>query len=156
MAKLCMYSFIVMVYPFCSGVYIHREQAIIAAQGVQIGIWPKPRRFRLLFLPEFIEVVNNYDATRKKWLHAELELKRHKALLLKSDIAQAALEVKLKHCRNQVDVEIKKRYKAEADFQYLVWLLLTLLHCPIGTRDLHCSKSLTFTMSWSVSNSWKM
>ncbi|XP_042171734.1 rac GTPase-activating protein 1 isoform X2 [Oncorhynchus tshawytscha] len=68
---------------------------------------------------EFIEVVNNYDATRKKWLHAELELKRHKALLLKSDIAQAALEVKLKHCRNQVDVEIKKRYKAEADFQYL-------------------------------------
>ncbi|XP_010889063.2 rac GTPase-activating protein 1 isoform X2 [Esox lucius] len=69
--------------------------------------------------PEFIEVVRNYDATRKKWLHAELELKRYKELLLKSDIAQAALEVKLKHCRNQVEVEIKKRYKAEADFQYL-------------------------------------
>lgn len=47
-------------------------------------------------MPEFIEVVKNYDATRKKWLHAELELKRHKELLVKSDIAQAALEVKLK------------------------------------------------------------
>lgn len=99
---------------------------------------PRPHHFDLLFLPEFIEVVNNFDAARKKWLHAELELKRHKALLLKSDIAQAALEVKLKHCRNQVDVEIKKRYKAEADFQYLVWLLLTLLHCPIGNHDLYC------------------
>ncbi|KAJ8012860.1 hypothetical protein DPEC_G00047260 [Dallia pectoralis] len=68
---------------------------------------------------EFIEVVKNYDAARKKWLFAEQELKRHKELLLKSDIAQAALEVKLKHCRNQVEVEIKKRYKAEVDFQYL-------------------------------------
>ena len=87
-------------------------------------------------MPEFIEVVKNYDATKRKWLPAELELKRHMELMVKSDIAQAALEVKLKKCRNQVNVEIKKRYKPEADFQHLVWIPLTLLGCPIGAHDL--------------------
>ncbi|CAB1346639.1 unnamed protein product [Coregonus sp. 'balchen'] len=48
----------------------------------------------------------NYDATKKKWLHAELELKRHKELLVKSDIAQVALEVKLKQCRNQEQTSV--------------------------------------------------
>ncbi|KAB5577434.1 hypothetical protein PHYPO_G00209910 [Pangasianodon hypophthalmus] len=68
---------------------------------------------------ELIEVVRNFEVVRKKWLHAELELKKYKELLVKSDVARAALEVKLKHARNQVDVEIKKRYKVEADYQYL-------------------------------------
>ncbi|XP_026127835.1 rac GTPase-activating protein 1 isoform X1 [Carassius auratus] len=68
---------------------------------------------------EFIEVVRNFEVARKKWLHAELELKKQKELLVKSDVARAALEVKLKHARNQLDVEIKKRYKAEADYQCL-------------------------------------
>lgn len=73
-----------------------------------------------LNLQEFIEVVKNFEAVQKKWLHAELELKKHKELLVKSDVARSALEVKLKHARNQLDVEIKKRYKAEADYQCLV------------------------------------
>lgn len=77
-----------------------------------------------LHLQEFIEVVKNFEAVRKKWLHAEMELKKHKELLLKSDVARSALEVKLKHTRNQLDVEIKKRYKAEADYQCLVSKLL--------------------------------
>ncbi|KAA0715908.1 Rac GTPase-activating protein 1 [Triplophysa tibetana] len=68
---------------------------------------------------EFIEVGKNFEAVRKKWLHAELELKKHKELLVKSDVGRSALEVKLKHARNQLDVEIKKRYKAEADYQCL-------------------------------------
>ncbi|CAL8370805.1 unnamed protein product [Arctogadus glacialis] len=68
---------------------------------------------------EFVEVVKNFESTRKKWLHTELEMKKYKELLVKSDVAKAALEVKLKHARNQVDVEIKKRYKIEADYQYL-------------------------------------
>ncbi|KAL7882262.1 hypothetical protein AOLI_G00091110 [Acnodon oligacanthus] len=67
----------------------------------------------------FIEVMRHFETIRKKWLHAELELKRYKELLVKSEVSRAALEVKLKHARNQVDVEIKKRYKAEADYQYL-------------------------------------
>ncbi|KAL7865215.1 hypothetical protein SRHO_G00104620 [Serrasalmus rhombeus] len=67
----------------------------------------------------FIEVMRHFETVRKKWLHAELDLKKYKELLVKSDVSRAALEVKLKHARNQVDVEIKKRYKAEADYQYL-------------------------------------
>uniref|UniRef100_A0AAY4EDG3 Uncharacterized protein n=1 Tax=Denticeps clupeoides TaxID=299321 RepID=A0AAY4EDG3_9TELE len=70
-------------------------------------------------IKKFLQVVRNFEATRTKWLQAELELKKCKELLLKSDVARASLEVKLKHARNQVDVEIKKRYKAEADYQYL-------------------------------------
>lgn len=60
------------------------------------------------------------EAMRKQWLHAELEMKKYKELLVKSDVAKAALEVKLKHARNQLDVEMKKRYKVEGDYQYLV------------------------------------
>lgn len=67
-----------------------------------------------------IEVVKNFETVRKRWLHAELELKKYKELLVKSDVAKAALEVKLKHTRNQLDVEMKKRYKMESDYQYLV------------------------------------
>lgn len=69
---------------------------------------------------EMVEVVKNFEAVRKRWLHAELELKKYKELLVKSDVAKAALEVKLKHVRNQLDVEMKKRMKVEGDYQYLV------------------------------------
>ncbi|XP_056144898.1 rac GTPase-activating protein 1 [Lampris incognitus] len=68
---------------------------------------------------EFIEIVKNFEVTRRKWLQAELELKKYKELLVKSDVAKAALEVKLKHARNQVDLEIKKKFKIEEDYQYL-------------------------------------
>ncbi len=74
----------------------------------------------VFYLPELIEVLRSFEAVRKRWLHAELELKKQKELLVKSDVTRAALEVKLKHARNQLDVEIKKRYKAEADYQCLV------------------------------------
>lgn len=65
-------------------------------------------------------MLKNFEAVRKKWLHSELELKKYKELLVKSDVAKAALEVKLKHARNQLDVEMKKRHKVESDYQYLV------------------------------------
>lgn len=68
----------------------------------------------------FTEALQNLESCRKNWLQAELDLKRFKELLVKSDVAKAALEVKLKHARNQLDVEMKKRYKIEADYQYLV------------------------------------
>lgn len=71
-------------------------------------------------LLEMVEVVKNFETVRKRWLHAELELKKYKELLVKSDVAKAALEVKLKHVRNQLDVEMKKRIKVEGDYQYLV------------------------------------
>ncbi|XP_041925127.1 rac GTPase-activating protein 1 isoform X2 [Alosa sapidissima] len=67
----------------------------------------------------FLQMARNFEVTRMRWLHAEVELKKCRELLLKSDIVRAALEVQLKHARNQVDVEIKKRHKAEANYQYL-------------------------------------
>uniref|UniRef100_A0A3B5L8U0 Uncharacterized protein n=1 Tax=Xiphophorus couchianus TaxID=32473 RepID=A0A3B5L8U0_9TELE len=58
-------------------------------------------------------VVQNLEAVRRSWQRAEAELKRFKELLVKSDVAKAALEIQLKHARNQVDVEMRKRHKVE-------------------------------------------
>ncbi|XP_030256750.1 rac GTPase-activating protein 1 isoform X2 [Sparus aurata] len=88
---------------------------------------------------EMIEVVKNFETVRKRWLHAELELKKYKELLVKSDVAKAALEVKLKHTRNQLDVEMKKRYKMESDYQYLRQMQLM---CDILVHDSKSSACL--------------
>ncbi|XP_040885333.1 rac GTPase-activating protein 1 [Toxotes jaculatrix] len=89
---------------------------------------------------EFVEVVRNFEAVRKRWMQAELELKKYKELLVKSDVAKAALEVKLKHARNQLDVEMKKRYKLEADYQYLQRQMQ--LMCDILVHDSKSSACL--------------
>ncbi|KAM7370310.1 hypothetical protein PAMP_009870 [Pampus punctatissimus] len=89
---------------------------------------------------EFIEVVKNFETFRKKWLHAELELKKYKELLVKSDVAKAALEVKLKHARNQLDLEMKKRYRMEADYHYLQRQMQ--LMCDILVHDSKSSACL--------------
>uniref|UniRef100_A0A3B4UR88 Si:ch1073-416j23.1 n=1 Tax=Seriola dumerili TaxID=41447 RepID=A0A3B4UR88_SERDU len=89
---------------------------------------------------ELVEVVRNFEAMRKRWMHAELELKKYKELLVKSDVAKAALEVKLKHARNQLDVEMKKRYKVEADYQYLQRQMQ--LMCDILVHDSKSSACL--------------
>lgn len=91
------------------------------ALGLWVIIWSLPApRYLHPSLSEMIEVVKSYETVRKQWLHSEVELKKYKELLVKSDVAKAALEVKLKHARNQLDVEMKKRYKIEGDYQYLV------------------------------------
>uniref|UniRef100_A0A3Q3EPK7 Si:ch1073-416j23.1 n=1 Tax=Kryptolebias marmoratus TaxID=37003 RepID=A0A3Q3EPK7_KRYMA len=69
---------------------------------------------------EFLEVVKNFEVVRKSWLRAEVELKNYKELLVKSDVAKAALEIKLKHARNQLDVEMKKRHKIETRQMQLI------------------------------------
>ncbi|XP_051795818.1 rac GTPase-activating protein 1 isoform X2 [Acanthochromis polyacanthus] len=89
---------------------------------------------------EFIEVVKNFESVRKKWVHAELELKKYKELLVKSDVSKAALEVQLKHARNQLDIEMKKRYKIEADYQYLQRQMQ--LMCDILVHDSKSSACL--------------
>ncbi|XP_038592285.1 rac GTPase-activating protein 1-like isoform X2 [Micropterus salmoides] len=86
------------------------------------------------------EVAKTCEAMRKQWLHAELEMKKYKELLVKSDVAKAALEVKLKHARNQLDVEMKKRYKVEGDYQYLQRQMQ--LMCDILVHDSKSSACL--------------
>lgn len=62
----------------------------------------------------------NFEDCRKKWLQAGEELVSSKEMLAKAETERGALEVKLKHARNQVDVEIRRRQKAEAVYEKLV------------------------------------
>ena len=65
-------------------------------------------------------MAQNFDDCRRKWLTTEHELESCKEVLTKAETERGSLEVKLKHARNQVDVEIRRRQKAEADCEKLV------------------------------------
>uniref|UniRef100_A0A673CSZ3 Rac GTPase-activating protein 1 n=1 Tax=Sphaeramia orbicularis TaxID=375764 RepID=A0A673CSZ3_9TELE len=67
----------------------------------------------------FIQMAQNFEDCRRKWLRAVQELGASKEILTKTETERGALEVKLKHARNQVDVEIRRRQKAEADCEKL-------------------------------------
>lgn len=55
---------------------------------------------------------------------------------MKAETERSALDVKLKHARNQVDVEIKRRQRAEADCEKMVCIdFLELL--PWGRETQH-------------------
>ncbi|PKK19256.1 hypothetical protein A306_00000108 [Columba livia] len=83
-------------------------------------------------LCQFIQLAKNFEEYRKKWQKTEHELVRYKDLLMKTEAERSALDVKLKHARNQVDVEIKRRQKAEMDCEKLerqIQLIRELLMC---------------------------
>ncbi|KAJ8370074.1 hypothetical protein SKAU_G00101020 [Synaphobranchus kaupii] len=69
--------------------------------------------------PQFIQMALNFENCRRKWLTLEQELGTCKEVLTKAETERGALEVKLKHARNQVDVEIRRRQRAEADCEKL-------------------------------------
>lgn len=69
--------------------------------------------------PKFLQMALNFEECRKKWLRAGDELVSCKEMLTKAETERGALEVKLKHARNQVDVEIRRRQKAEAVYEKL-------------------------------------
>lgn len=62
----------------------------------------------------------NFEDCRRKWLRVDQELASCKEVLAKAEAERGALEVKLKHARNQVDIEIRRRQKAESDCEKLV------------------------------------
>ncbi|XP_041256241.1 rac GTPase-activating protein 1 [Onychostruthus taczanowskii] len=81
---------------------------------------------------QFIQLAKNFEENRRKWQKTEQELGRYKDLLMKTEAERSALDVKLKHARNQVDVEIKRRQKAEMDCEKLerqIQLIRELLMC---------------------------
>ncbi|XP_067385611.1 rac GTPase-activating protein 1 [Emydura macquarii macquarii] len=81
---------------------------------------------------QFIQLARNFEEFRKKWQKVDHELARYKDLLMKTETERSALDVKLKHARNQVDVEIKRRQRAEADCEKLerqIQLIRELLMC---------------------------
>lgn len=69
--------------------------------------------------PHCIQMVLNFEECRKKWLKVEQDLGSCRDVLAQAESDRGALEVKLKHARNQVDVEIRRRQKAEADCEKL-------------------------------------
>ncbi|XP_077429526.1 rac GTPase-activating protein 1-like [Vanacampus margaritifer] len=69
--------------------------------------------------PQFLQMTINFEDCRKKWLQSGEELLSCKEILAKAETERGALEVKLKHARNQVDVEIRRRQKAEAVYEKL-------------------------------------
>ncbi|XP_029358336.1 rac GTPase-activating protein 1-like [Echeneis naucrates] len=69
--------------------------------------------------PQFLQMALNFEECRKKWLQADEELVSCKEMLAKAETDRGALEVKLKHARNQVDVEIRRRQKAETVYEKL-------------------------------------
>nr|XP_046240296.1 rac GTPase-activating protein 1-like [Scatophagus argus]XP_046240297.1 rac GTPase-activating protein 1-like [Scatophagus argus]XP_046240298.1 rac GTPase-activating protein 1-like [Scatophagus argus] len=69
--------------------------------------------------PQFLQMAVNFEECRKKWLLADEDLVSCKEMLAKTETERGALEVKLKHARNQVDVEIRRRQKAEAVYEKL-------------------------------------
>ncbi|KAM3916786.1 rac GTPase-activating protein 1-like [Leptodactylus fuscus] len=66
---------------------------------------------------DFIQVAQSFEASRKKWQQAEKLLRDKQESLLRCEIERSALQVKLKHARNQVDVEMKRRQRAETELQ---------------------------------------
>ncbi|KAJ0029655.1 hypothetical protein NQD34_004652 [Periophthalmus magnuspinnatus] len=89
---------------------------------------------------EFLEMTKSFESMRRRCFTEESELKKYKELLVKSDVAKAALDVKLKHVRNQLDLEMQKRLRVERDFQYLQRQMQ--LMCDILVQDSKSSSCL--------------
>lgn len=64
---------------------------------------------------EFIKFLKNQETCRKKWLEAEQGQAPLHGTITKQAAEIRTLEVKLNHTRNQLDMEMKRRMKAETD-----------------------------------------
>ena len=69
---------------------------------------------------EFLQMAVCFERCRGQWLRVEEELGGCREMLTKVEAERGALDVKLKHARNQVDVEVRRRQKAEAECEKLV------------------------------------
>ncbi|XP_038165362.1 rac GTPase-activating protein 1 [Cyprinodon tularosa] len=92
--------------------------------------------------PSFIQMVQNFEDCRRKWARTLEELGSCQDMLRKAEMERGALDVKLKHARNQVDVEIRRRQKAEADCETLdrqIQLIRELLTSEGSTNSIQLS-----------------
>ncbi|KAL2090992.1 hypothetical protein ACEWY4_013255 [Coilia grayii] len=86
--------------------------------------------------PKFLQMAVCFERCRGQWLRVEQELGGCQEMLTKVEAERGALEVKLKHARNQVDVEVRRRQKAEAECEKLdrqIQLIRDLLVCEGST-----------------------
>ncbi|XP_030342792.1 rac GTPase-activating protein 1-like isoform X2 [Strigops habroptila] len=66
---------------------------------------------------DYIQIARHFEATRQRCCRLEQDGRRAREQLARVEAERAALEVKLKHARNQVEVEMKKRFRAEAELE---------------------------------------
>lgn len=92
--------------------------------------------------PEFVAFVRSVEDARRRWQGVETELGRCRQTLAKTETERAALDVKLKHARNQVDVEIKRRQKAEVECERLD-RQIQLIRELLLVQDSSCSLQLS-------------
>ncbi|NXN63992.1 RGAP1 protein, partial [Himantopus himantopus] len=64
-----------------------------------------------------IQIARCFEVTRQRCCRLEQDGRRAREQLARVEAERAALEVKLKHARNQVEVEMKKRHRAEAELE---------------------------------------
>lgn len=87
-------------------------------------MWEDTKNKLPCIFSEFIQLAKNFEEFRKRWQNLENEFAKCKDQLMKAETERSALDVKLKHARNQVDIEIKRRQRAEADTEKLVCIAL--------------------------------
>ncbi|XP_061695421.1 rac GTPase-activating protein 1 [Syngnathoides biaculeatus] len=104
----------------------------------------------------FILMAQNFEDCRRKWLMAEENLDSCKEILTKTETERGSLEVKLKHARNQVDVEIRRRQKAEADCDKLdrqIQLIRDLLTSEGSSNSIQLSAEQRSALAFLNTNS---
>ncbi|XP_074728398.1 rac GTPase-activating protein 1-like [Strix uralensis] len=89
---------------------------------------------------DYIQIARCFEATRQRCCRLEQDGRRAQEQLARVEAERAALEVKLKHARNQVEVEMKKRHRAEAELEKqerkLQLVFESLMREPWGSRVL--------------------
>lgn len=85
--------------------------------------------------PDYIQIAQCFEATRQRCCRLEQDGRWAREQLARVEAERAALEVKLKHARNQVEVEMKKRHRAEAELEKQVWGLAAGVPCGAGCGD---------------------
>ncbi|XP_033990765.1 rac GTPase-activating protein 1-like [Trematomus bernacchii] len=106
--------------------------------------------------PQFLQMASNFEECRKKWQRSGDELVSTKEVLAKTETERGALEVKLKHARNQVDVEIRRRQKAEAVYEKLdrqLQLIRELLISENNGNSVHLSEEQRSALAFLSSHS---
>ncbi|NWS66618.1 RGAP1 protein, partial [Crotophaga sulcirostris] len=84
-----------------------------------------------------IQIAQCLETMRQRCCRLEQDGQRTREQLARVEAEQAALEVKLKHARRQVEVEIKKRHRVEAELEKqerkLQLVLESLMQEPWGS-----------------------
>lgn len=124
----------------------HRRLRFCRRRGLgKLGAAPPlPADHPLLLSPDCIQIARCFEATRQRCCRLERDGQRAREQLARLESERAALEVKLKHARNQVEVEMKKRHRAEAELEKQVRGLAAGVPCGAGCGTLSLLTSTLF------------